>query len=236
LYRAPPAILPALPNGTFWLFHAKKFIFPSVRGHSKISCSSFYKKGVHSRGKNKEMNAMFLSLIQQRRSVRKYLDKPVEPEKVDLLVEAALRSPSSMGSNPWDFIVVADRGLLEKLSLAKPFGSGFLKNAPLAIVVCADPAKSGVWVEDASIASIFIHLAAGSLGLGSCWIQIRERMHDETLPSEAYISKLLEIPAGLKVEAVVAVGYPGETKPPHRKEDLHYNKVHREFYGRAYQR
>jgi nitroreductase len=177
---------------------------------------------------------MFLSLIQKRRSIRRYLDKPVEPEKIDLLVESALRSPSSMGSNPWEFIVVTDQGLLEKLSLAKPLGSGFLKNAPLAIIVCADPTKSDVWVEDASIASIFIHLAAESLGLGSCWIQIRERMHNETLSAEAYISKLLRIPPGLKVEAVIAAGYPGETKPPRKKEDLHYHKMHRDFYGRAY--
>ncbi len=178
---------------------------------------------------------MFLSLIQERRSIRKYLDKPVEPEKIDLLVEAALRSPSSMASSPWEFIVVTDRGLLEKLSFAKTLGSGFLKNAPLAIIVCADPSKSNVWVEDASIASIVVHFTAGSLGLGSCWIQIRERMHNETVSSEAYISKLLGIPAGLIVEAMIAVGYPGETKPPHRKENLHYHKVHREFYGRAYQ-
>jgi nitroreductase len=199
-----------------------------------FSHSSFRKKVVHSREKDKEMNAMFLSLIQKRRSIRRYLDKPVEPEKIDLLVESALLSPSSMGRNPWEFIVVTDQGLLEKLSLAKPLGSGFLKNAPMAIIVCADPTKTDVWVEDASIASIFIHLAAESLGLGSCWIQIRERMHNETLSAEAYISKLLRIPPGLKVEAMIAVGYPGETKPPRRKEDLPYHKVHRDSYGRAY--
>jgi nitroreductase len=178
---------------------------------------------------------VFLSLIQKRRSIRRYLDKPVEPEKIDLLVEAALRSPSSMGSNPWEFIIVTDPVLLEKLSLAKPVGSGFLKKAPLAIIVCADPTKSDVWVEDASIASVFIHLAAESVGLGSCWIQIRERMHNEALSAEAYISKLLRIPPGLKVEAMIAAGYPDETKPPRRKEDLHLRKVHRDFYGIAYQ-
>jgi nitroreductase len=180
------------------------------------------------------MNAMFLSLVQKRRSIRRYLNKPVEPEKIDLLVEAALRSPSSMGTNPWEFIVVTDRGLLEKLSLSKTFGSGFVKNAALAIIVCADPAKSDVWVEDASIASIFIHLAAESLGLGSCWVQIRERKHDETLSAEAYISELLRIRPGLRVEAIIAAGYPDETKPARRKEDLHYQKVHRDYYGKSY--
>ena len=108
---------------------------------------------------------MFLSLVQKRRSIRQYLEKPVEKEKIELLIEAALRSPSSRGFNPWEFIVLTDRDLLAKLSKAKPHGASFLKNAPLGIVVCADPEKCDVWVEDASIASIFLHLAAESLEL-----------------------------------------------------------------------
>ena len=174
---------------------------------------------------------MFLSLIERRRSIRKYLEKPVEAEKIDALVEAALRSPSSRGFNPWEFVVVTDKTLLEKLSTAKPHGASFLKNAPLGIVVCADPEKCDVWVEDASIASIFIHLAAESMGLGSCWIQIRKRMHDQTTTAQAYIRSILNIPKNLAVESIVAIGYPGEKKPPHRKEKLQYEKVHYGLYG-----
>ncbi len=174
---------------------------------------------------------MFLPLIQKRRSIRKYLEKPVESEKIDQLIEAALRSPSSRGFNPWEFIVVTDKDLLEKLSKAKPHGASFLKNAPLGIVVCADPEKCDVWVEDASIASIFIHLAAESMGLGSCWIQIRKRMHDKTKTAHAYIRDLLNVPENLNVESIVAIGYPAEKKPPHRKEELQYKKVHYGLYG-----
>ena len=174
---------------------------------------------------------MFLSLIQKRRSIRKYLGQPVEAEKIDALIEAAVRSPSSRGFNPWEFVVVTDKTLLEKLSKAKPHGASFLKNAPLGIVVCADPEKCDVWVEDASIASIFIHLAAESMGLGSCWIQIRKRMHDQTTTAQAYIRDLLDIPKNLSVESIVAIGYPGEKKLPHRKEDLQYEKVHYGLYG-----
>ena len=174
---------------------------------------------------------MFLSLIEKRRSIRKYTGKPVEAEKIDALVEAALRSPSSRGFNPWEFVVVTDKTLLEKLSKAKPHGASFLKNAPLGIVVCADPEKCDVWVEDASIATIFIHLAAESMGLGSCWIQIRKRMHDQTTTAQAYISGLLNIPKNLTVESIVAIGYPSEKKPPHRKEELQYKKVHYGLYG-----
>jgi nitroreductase len=109
---------------------------------------------------------MFSSLIQKRRSIRKFREKPVENEKIEILIEAALRSPSSRGHNPWEFIVVTEPGLLEKLSSAKMHGSEFLKNAPLGIVVCADEDKCDVWVEDCSIASTFIFLASESLGLG----------------------------------------------------------------------
>lgn len=179
---------------------------------------------------------MILPLIQKRRSIRKYQKKSIEPDKIQSLVEAALRSPSSMGTNPWEFLVVDDPDLLDKLSKAKPHGATFLKHAPLGIVVCADPQKSSVWVEDASIACIFIQLTAESLGLGSCWIQIRERMHNETKSAEVYISEVLSIPTSLKVEAMVAIGYPAEQKAPHGKEELPYGKVHHNLYGTPVQR
>ena len=177
---------------------------------------------------------MFSSLIQKRRSIRRFREKPVENEKIEILIEAALRSPSSRGYNPWEFIVVTEPDLLEKLSSAKMHGSQFLKNAPLGIVVCADEDKCDVWVEDCSIASTFIFLASESLGLGSCWIQIRERMHSDTLTSEAYVSDVLNIPPKLKVESMIAVGYPAETKPPHKKEELQYEKVFLNQYGKQY--
>jgi nitroreductase len=175
---------------------------------------------------------MFLSLVQKRRSIRRYLDKPVEPEKIDRLIEAALRAPSSRGFNPWEFVVVTDRILLEKLSKAKPHGASFLKDASLGIVVCADPEKCDVWIEDASIASIYIHLAAESMELGSCWIQIRKRMHDQTKAAEQYIRELLNIPENLNVESMIAIGYPAEKKSSHPKEDLQYEKVYYNVYDK----
>ena len=175
---------------------------------------------------------MFLSLVQKRRSIRRYEDKPVEPEKIDRLIEAALRAPSSRGFNPWEFVVVADGVLLEKLSKAKPHGASFLKDASLGIVVCVDPEKCDVWIEDASIASIYIHLAAESMELGSCWIQIRKRMHDQTKTADQYIRELLNVPENLNVESIIAIGYPAEMKSPHSKEDLQYDKVHYNVYGK----
>ena len=175
---------------------------------------------------------MFMSLIQKRRSIRKFLEKTIEKEMIDTIIEAALRAPSSRGYNPWEFVVVTKRDLLKKLSDAKMHGSEFLKNAPLGIVVCADPDKCDVWVEDCSIASTFIFLASESLGLRSCWIQIRERMHNESLTSEAYVAKVLGIPSKLKVESIIAIGYPDEKKPPHKKEELQYEKIYHNQYGK----
>ncbi|MCP4671073.1 MAG: NAD(P)H-dependent dehydrogenase/reductase, partial [Desulfobacula sp.] len=120
---------------------------------------------------------MFMTLIRDRRSIRQFTDKPVEKEKVDLLIEGGLRSPSSRGLNPWEFIVIKKRPTLEKLSRSKPHGAGFLKNAALGIAVIADPEKCDVWIEDSSIASTYIQLAAKSMGLESCWVQIRERFY-----------------------------------------------------------
>ncbi|MFC1813630.1 nitroreductase family protein [Thermodesulfobacteriota bacterium] len=177
---------------------------------------------------------MFHSLIQKRRSIRRFSEEKVEAEKVELLVEAALRSPSSRGFNPWSFIVVTEKGLLEALSRAKPHGSSFLRDAPLGFVICADQDISDVWVEDASIATIFIQLAAEYLGLGSCWIQIRKRMHDKTKSAQSYISEILNIPGTLNVESMIAVGYPDEKKSPHSRETLQYEKVYQNAFGQLY--
>ena len=174
---------------------------------------------------------MFLSLVEKRRSIRKFQDKAVEDDTIATVVEALLRAPTSMGKNSWEFVVVNDRGRLEKLSRAKPHGASFLKNAPLGIVVCGDPHISDVWIENASIASIYIHLAAASLGLGSCWIQIRERAHNESLSAEAYIATVLGLPAHLKVLSIIAIGYPDESKPPHPKDALAYDRVSLNSYG-----
>jgi nitroreductase len=177
---------------------------------------------------------MFHSLIEKRRSIRKFTDRAVEAEKVQSLIEAALRSPSSMHSQPWEFVVVQNRQTMQQLSLAKPHGSGFLKDATLGIVVCADPQRSSVWVEDAAIASIFIHLAAASIGLGSCWVQVRDRMHSDTQTAQEYVAAVLKIPEDRRILSIIGIGYPAERKAPHPKESLLNDRVYAETHGRAF--
>jgi len=168
---------------------------------------------------------MFMELITQRRSIRRFSQRPVEPEKIEQLVEAALRAPSGRDLMPWELVVVTDKELIERLSQAKPHGAAFLKNATLAVVVCVDAQKTDVWIEDASIATIFLHLAATDLGLGSCWIQMRLRNHADGRPAGEHVAEILGLRPGLTVQAIMAIGYPDEQKAPHPKSELPYNKV-----------
>ena len=173
---------------------------------------------------------MLYELLKSRRSIRKFQDKEVEKDKLDIILKSALLAPSSRSRRPWEFIAVTDKELLKKLSRAREHSSSFIENAPLGIVVIADPEICDVWIEDASIASIIIQLTAQSLGLGSCWIQIRERFHSGDLKAEDYVKDVLGIPSKYSVECMIAVGYPAETKRAYSEDDLMYEKLHYDKY------
>jgi nitroreductase len=168
-----------------------------------------------------------IELLRARRSVRKYEDRPIEPENIEILKEAALRSPSSRNIKPWEFIFVDDRKLLAELARSKPHGASFLAGAALGVVVCADAAKSDTWIEDCSIASIILQLTAQFLGLGSCWVQIRGRDHDDGKPAGVHIRKLLGLPENLAVESIMSIGYPAEEKAAIPKGSLQMEKIRR---------
>ncbi|WP_418790631.1 nitroreductase family protein [Phosphitispora sp. TUW77] len=177
-----------------------------------------------------------LELLMKRRSIRKYKPTAIEQEKIDKLVRAALLSPSSRRINPWEFIVVTDKEVITKLAVAKEHGSSFLNGAPLAIVVVADETKTDVWVEDTSIAGIIIQLAAEDMGLGSCWIQIRKRMHNAERTSEEYVRGLLDMPENIKVASIIAIGYPDEKPESHSEAELMFEKVFINKHGKCYRR
>jgi nitroreductase len=166
-----------------------------------------------------------IEILRSRRSIRKYEKRLIDRRSLETLKEALLRCPSSRGIDPWSFIFVDEADLLAGLSKAKEHGSGFLKNAALAVVVCGDESLSDVWVEDCSIAAIVAHLTAHSLGLGSCWIQIRNRAYSTEKTSEQVVRELLGIPSNLRVESIISIGFPGETKTPVPVEKLGYEKI-----------
>lgn len=166
-----------------------------------------------------------IELLRTRRSIRKYTEQPVEADKIEILKEAVLRSPSSKGINPWQFIFIDEKETIQKLKVAKNSGTGPLETAPLAVVFCADETVNDAWVEDCSIAAIILQLTAHSLGLGSCWIHFHYRMHSETVTSEQYVRGLLNIPENYRVLCAVTVGYPAKESKGRPFESLQFEKI-----------
>ena len=167
----------------------------------------------------------FLELVQQRRSIRQYTDRAVEPDKRDAILRAALMSPASKRLNPWQFVAVEDREVIRKMAACKTYGSQMLLQAPLAIVVAADASLTDTWQCDASIAAYGMLLAAEDLGLGACWVHVYQREQ-----SEQTIRQLTGIPDNLNVLCIISVGYKNEERKPYQIEKLQYEKIHYEQY------
>jgi nitroreductase len=173
----------------------------------------------------------FQELLFQRKSIRKYIDKPIEPEKINALKKAALLSPTGKRKNHWDFIFIENKETLQKLSESKMHGSKLIGNASLAVAVIGDSEISDTWIEDCSIASIILQLQGEDLGLGSCWVQIHKRPHNETVMAEDYVKSLLKIPERKNVLSIVAFGYPDDKRPANSEDNLLRNKIHTDIYS-----
>lgn len=174
---------------------------------------------------------MLLDLLAKRRSIRTFTPDPLSKEQVDMLAEAVLRSPSSRGRNPWEFIFITDPSLRNSVSQAKEHGAEFLKNAPLVVAIVADPEKCDVWIEDCAIAAILLQITAESLGLGSCWAQMRLRKHKDGRPAEDHLRKILQLPDNYVVPVIIGIGNPAEAKPGHIRDALGWNKIHSNRFG-----
>lgn len=168
----------------------------------------------------------FNDLLINRRSTRKFTGEKLNADETALILRAALLAPTSKNSHSWEFIVVEDKEMLQKLSHCKPTSATFIENAALAVVVAGNPLASDVWVEDASIASICMQLQAEDLDIGSCWVQVRERNHSDTVTATAYINDLLNLPMPLEVLAIIAFGKKEKTRAPHDPDNLLWEKVH----------
>lgn len=173
----------------------------------------------------------FSELIKRRRSMRKFTGEELTQDEVVSLLKAALMSPTSKRSNSWQFVVVDDKSTLELLSKCKEAGASFLKDAAVGIVVLGDPLASDVWIEDASVASIMIQLQAEDLGLGSCWIQVRERYTATGMSADEFVHGVLDIPLQLQVLSIIAVGHKGIERKPFDEDKLQWEKIHLNKYG-----
>jgi nitroreductase len=172
-----------------------------------------------------------IEILRKRRSVRSFLPKNIEAEKLEILKEAALRAPTSRNINPTEFIIVRNKSILEKLSKVKAHGAEFLSKSNVAFVVIGNTDKSDTCIEDCSIASIIIQLTAESLGLGSCWAQIRLRYDENKNLAENNVRKILNIPDNYLIESIVGIGYPASKPKPIDYSKLQQSRIHEESFN-----
>ena len=162
----------------------------------------------------------FLEIAQKRRSLRSYDPTPVEPEKLNYVLECARLAPSWKNGQCWRFIVVEEQSLREELAdtftEANP-GRKVLVQAPLAIVLCAVPSESEVWQDkdfmmlDAGLAMEHLILAATEQGLGTCW---------EGWFSEERARKVLNVPEEVRVVAITPLGYANQERNPRPRKSM----------------
>ncbi|MDR3267837.1 MAG: nitroreductase family protein [Tannerella sp.] len=168
----------------------------------------------------------FTSLITARRSTRKFTDEPLSPEQAELILKAALMAPTSKSAFSWQFVAVEDKYMLKKLAGCKSTGAAFIEHCALAVVAAGDRFKSDAWIEDASIASIYMQLQAEDLGLGSCWCQIRNRQTGDGTDAEQYVRELLDIPESFGIVSILAFGHKDQVRKPFDEAHLLWENVH----------
>lgn len=169
--------------------------------------------------------------IKTRRSCRTYTEGLVTAAQQEVLECAFLWAPTSKNSRPWSSVWVTDRLMLEQLSRCKPQGAAFVAQAPLAVVILADPQKSDVWIEDTAVAASYLQLTAESLGLGSCWVQVRLRLHEDGSAASDYVKKVLGIPDSLEVASIVTIGIKARERQPNTDEMLMRDRIYHERFG-----
>ncbi|MGF1587383.1 MAG: nitroreductase family protein [Bacteroidales bacterium] len=168
-----------------------------------------------------------IEAIRTRRSIRKFKDISVSPEKIEAVLEAGMYAPSARNEQPWHFMVISDEALKDKLMNAHPYAK-MLKEAPIAILVCADKnleLSPGYWPIDCSAATQNILLAAHASGLGAVWLGVHPRKEREDA-----IRKILKLPHNIEPFSLIALGYPNEQKEAQSRFNasrVHYNSWNR---------
>lgn len=153
----------------------------------------------------------------------------MEQDKIEAMLQAAMAAPSAANRQPWYFVVVTDRALLDQIAEVHPYAK-MVKEATLCICVCGEPASSlatgskKYWVQDCSAAMQNLLLAAANLDLGSVWLGVHPSPQ-----REEEVKQLLNIPGHITPLGLAAIGYPGEEKPAQTRYDA--GKVHFQKFG-----
>ena len=165
----------------------------------------------------------------KRRSIRKFKNTPIPSETLKNILTIALTAPSSWGSHPVHFITVTDKKMIKNIAQCKAMGATPLHTATAAIVVMVDTSNCELWIEDASVASTYILLAAQQYDIGACWIHIRNRRGQHKSADEE-IRDLLQVPDKFRILNVVALGIKDEEKNARNIKELPYENLHKEYY------
>jgi nitroreductase len=150
-----------------------------------------------------------IDAILKRRSIRKYIVKPVNKSDINLLLKAAMHAPSARNEQPWHFVVINERGLLNRISKVHPYAS-MLPEAALAILVCGDEnleLSRGYWPVDCAAATQNLLLAAQALGLGAVWLGVYPRQERQLA-----IREIFDLPSNIQPFSLISIGYPAEQK------------------------
>lgn len=162
-----------------------------------------------------------VDIINSRRSIRRFAPTPIAREMVDLMLQAAMNAPSAGNQQPWSFVVIDDRSILNRIAEVHPYAA-MASQATLAILVCGEQRLEkhpGFWVQDCSAATQNLLLAAHSLGLGAVWVGIH--------PLESRIEgirSIVRIPEGVSPFSLIPVGHPAEEVPPENR--FNQSRVH----------
>ena len=160
-----------------------------------------------------------LENIAARKSVRKYLKKEVEEEKITAMLKAGMAAPSGMDRRPWEFVVVTDRAALDSMAASLPYAK-MLAQAPMAIVVCGDSTRSSYWYVDCSAVTQNILLAVEALGLGAVWTAAYP--YEDRI---GVVRKYTAMPEQFVPLCIIPVGYPDG--PQKAKDKYDESKIHR---------
>ena len=173
------------------------------------------------------MSQDWFEVIRKRRTIRKFDEREVSDEHVDTLLELAMYAPSRLDRQPWHFVVVRDRELQKQFADLLRIHP-YLETASAVIAVCALPDRSPTWSMDVSAAIENMLIGATSMGIGSAWVGSPDTVMWSMFEKAA--RDALAIPGHVRIVSLVALGYPGEERPPHTKEErFDPLKVH---YGR----
>jgi nitroreductase len=165
-----------------------------------------------------------IEAIRTRRSVRKYTDQKVSPEIIKELLTAAMSAPSAGNQQPWHFVVIDDRSILNQVPSFSPYAS-MCKESPVSILVCGDTQLEkhpGFWVQDCSAAVQNLLLAVHDKGLGAVWTGVYPR--EERVEG---FRTLLRLPKGIIPLAFIVIGYPAQipaSQDRFQEDRVHHNR------------